>query len=186
MSLFSDYIKLGFEHVVPLGYDHILFIVSMFLLNSKLKSSIIQCSLFTIAHSITLILATLGYIYINTKLVETLIALSICILALENLFHTDLKSWRLLVIFIFGLIHGLGFASILNFMEIPESDLITALFGFNCGVELAQIIIIAISYFVFAKWFYQKDWYRKYFVIPISLMISIIGMVWALERLLIS
>ncbi|MBK6571692.1 MAG: HupE/UreJ family protein [Saprospiraceae bacterium] len=183
MGLFLDYGKLGFEHVVPLGYDHILFIISMFFLNSKLKYSIIQCSVFTIAHSITLFMATLGYVHINSKLVETTIALSIFILAFENLLHTDLKSWRLLVVFLFGLIHGLGFASILEFIEIPESDLITALFGFNCGVELAQIIVVVICYFVFAKWFSQKDWYRKYLVIPLSIMISGIGLLWTYERL---
>ena len=125
MGLFLDYGKLGFEHVVPLGYDHILFII----------------------------------------------------------LHTDLKSWRFLVVFLFGLIHGLGFASILEFIEIPESDLITALFGFNCGVELAQIIVVVICYFVFAKWFSQKDWYRKYLVIPLSIMISGIGLLWTYERL---
>ncbi|MBL7822614.1 MAG: HupE/UreJ family protein [Saprospiraceae bacterium] len=184
MQVFWDYIGLGFKHVLPLGYDHILFIISMFLLNSKLKSSIIQCSVFTIAHSLTLALATMDYVPFDSKTVEIIIALSIFVIAFENFFQSEIKPWRMVIVFIFGLIHGLGFASVLKFIELPEENFIQALFGFNCGVELAQVCVIAICYFLIAKFFSHKFWYRTSLVIPLSTIIAGLGLFFAIQRFL--
>ena len=99
--MFWDYLKIGFQHVIPLGYDHILFILSLFFFNSKLKTAIIQCSIFTLAHSLTLALLALGYLKFNTNIIESVIALSIFFVALENTTQPKLKWWRLGLVFAF-------------------------------------------------------------------------------------
>jgi hypothetical protein len=183
---FLKYLSIGFEHVIPLGYDHILFILSLFFLNSKIKTSIIQCSVFTLAHSITLTLVALGYIAFNARIIECVIALSIFFVALENLFQTELKLGRLGLIFLFGLVHGLGFASALSDIGLPKNEFLSALVGFNFGVEVAQITVIGCCYFLIAKWMQEKVWYQTKFVNPLSLCISSIALFWAIERFLIN
>ena len=112
-SIFT-YFQLGFSHVIPLGFDHILFILTLFFLSSNIKTLLIQCSVFTLAHSLSLGLAALGLIIPNATIVEPLIALSILFTAIENIVHDKINPWRLVLIFGFGLIHGLGFAKALN------------------------------------------------------------------------
>ncbi|MEI8136962.1 MAG: HupE/UreJ family protein [Bacteroidota bacterium] len=182
--MFWSFLKIGFEHVVPFGYDHILFIVALFFFNSKLKSAIIQCSIFTLAHSLTLALVALGYINVNSKFVEVVIALSIFIVAFENIFQPTLKPWRLGLIFIFGLIHGMGFASALRDFGLPKNEMIISLVGFNVGVEIAQIAIILFCYFAVSKWIIEKDWYQKKLVNPLSMVISAIALFLAINRYL--
>jgi hypothetical protein len=172
--MFWNFIQIGFEHVIPLGYDH----------NSHLKSAVIQCTLFTIAHSLTLALVTLDYVRVNTKWVEVVIALSIFVMAFENIFQPQLKPWRLALIFIFGLIHGMGFAGALRDFGLPQSELIISLLGFNCGVEVAQVTVILVCYFGISKWLANKDWYHKKFVTPLSLFISTVAIFLAVERFL--
>jgi hydrogenase/urease accessory protein HupE len=180
--MFWNFIQIGFEHVIPLGYDHILFIVALFFFNSHLKSAVIQCTLFTIAHSLTLALVTLEYVHVNTKWVEVVIALSIFVMAFENIFQPKLKSWRLVLIFIFGLIHGMGFASALRDFGLPQNELVISLLGFNCGVELAQVTVILACYFGIARWMIKKDWYHKKLVTPLSLLISTVAIFLAIGR----
>ena len=184
MDVFIHYMILGFQHVIPLGFDHILFITALFFLNSKIKTAVIQCSLFTMAHSLTLASVALGFLQINSRLVEVVIAFSIFLVALENLFESGLKPWRLVLVFALGLVHGMGFASSLQQIGIPQSDFISALFGFNVGVEFAQIAIIMCCYFGLAKWFASADWYKVKVVRPISLAIAGIGLFWSIERFL--
>ncbi len=182
--MFFQYLKTGFEHVIPLGYDHLLFIVALFFLNSKLKTAMIQCSVFTIAHSITLALVSLGYLHFKATIIESIIAFSIFFIAFENTFHSGLKVQRLFVVFLFGLVHGLGFASALNEVGLPQNELLPALLGFNCGVEVAQITVILFCYFVVAVWIREKQWYRPYFVYSLSILISCIALFWSIERFL--
>jgi len=182
--MFWDYLKIGFQHVIPLGYDHLLFILSLFFFNSKLKTAIIQCSVFTLAHSLTLALVAMGYFNFNSKIIESIIALSIFFVALENTAQRELKWWRLGLVFIFGLVHGIGFATALNEIGLPQNEFFTALIGFNFGVELAQVAIIFICYLFVAKWFSQKIWYQRKLVSPLSLGISCIALFWAVERYL--
>lgn len=184
MEVFVRYLLTGFEHVIPLGYDHILFITALFFLDSKLKSAIIQCSFFTVAHSITLALVALGYLNFNVRIIESIIALSIFFVALENLYAIKLNWWRLLLVFVFGLVHGMGFATALKEIGLPENEFITALLGFNLGVELAQIAVILLCYFLIAKWIKSKSWYQTKFVKPLSLSISLIALFLAIERFL--
>ncbi|MFN2440939.1 MAG: HupE/UreJ family protein, partial [Chitinophagaceae bacterium] len=108
------YLTLGFEHILPLGLDHILFVVCLCLLNNKFKTVFWQATAFTVAHSITLALSMQNIIVLPAEIVEPIIALSIFFVAVENLLLDKLKPWRIILVFLFGLIHGIGFASVLS------------------------------------------------------------------------
>ena len=177
------YLKLGFTHIVPYGYDHILFVVGLFLLNPKLKAVITQATAFTVAHSITLGLAMSGHIKPLPSVVEPIIAISIMFVAVENMLITELKPWRILVVFLFGLIHGLGFASALSELGLPTNDFFSSLIMFNIGVELGQISIILFMYFAIAKWFSKEKWYRSRIVLPLSTVIAVIAFYWTIQRI---
>ena len=125
------YLVMGFNHILPSGFDHVLFILGLFFFNSKLKSVIWQATAFTVAHSITLILAVYGYIHPISSVVEPVIALSIVLLAFENIFATEYKWYRILIVFAFGLFHGCGFASSLAETGLPENNYLLALISFN-------------------------------------------------------
>ncbi|HQV55828.1 MAG TPA: HupE/UreJ family protein, partial [Chitinophagaceae bacterium] len=114
------YLNLGYKHILPLGLDHILFVLSLFLFSADLKKVLWQSLAFTVAHSVTLGLAVYDVITISPNIVEPLIALSIMYVALENIFAKKLKASRIGIIFLFGLIHGLGFASVLNSLGLPK------------------------------------------------------------------
>lgn len=176
------YLKLGFTHILPLGVDHILFVVSIFLLNPKLKSVIWQATAFTIAHSITLGLAMYNVITPPTHIIEPIIALSIMFVAIENIITDKLKSARIVIIFIFGLIHGMGFASALAELGLPQNQFFTSLITFNLGVELGQITVILITWLLIGKWFSPKEWYRMRIVVPVSVVIAMMGLYWTIER----
>src|SRR5271169_5084204 len=103
------YLLLGYRHIIPLGFDHILFIISLFLLNPRLKPLLWQATAFTVAHSITLSLTMFHVIVPSPKVIEPLIAISIMFVALENIFVTKVRRTRIVVVFIFGLVHGMGF-----------------------------------------------------------------------------
>lgn len=177
------YLKLGYKHILPLGFDHILFVLSLFLLSSRLKPLLWQSLAFTIAHSITLGLAMFGVVKVSPAIVEPLIALSIMYVALENVFVKRLRPSRIGVVFFFGLIHGLGFASALNEMGLPQNAFLSSLVMFNVGVELGQLTVILAAWFLLAKWFGQKPYYRKYIVIPLSLVIASVALYWVIERI---
>lgn len=143
---FFRYIPVGVDHIVPKGLDHILFVLGLFFLSTRMRPLIWQISAFTLAHTITLALAALGYVKIPGSIVEPLIAASIVYVAIENLFTDGLNRWRPFVIFGFGLLHGLGFASVLAEFGLPEGSFVPALIGFNIGVELGQLMVIAVAY----------------------------------------
>ena len=178
------YLKMGFSHIIPFGFDHILFIVGVYLLKSDLKTVIWQATAFTAAHSITLGLAMYGYIHPAPSFIEPVIALSIVFIGIENIITTELKWGRLLIIFLFGLIHGCGFAGALIEAGLPENDFLLGLLSFNAGVEAGQIAVILTAYFTFGKWFSDKNWYRKGIIIPLSLCISCIALYWTIERVI--
>ena len=183
-EVIADYIVLGFEHIVPKGLDHILFILGIFLLSVHLKPLLWQVSLFTLAHTLTLGLSINGVIQLPAHIVEPLIALSIVYVGLENIFVRSLHNSRLVLIFLFGLLHGLGFAGVLSDFGMPNHAFATALISFNIGVELAQVAIILVAFFSLTYWFRDKVWYRNYIVIPSSAVIAGIALYWTAERLL--
>jgi hypothetical protein len=177
------YLQLGYLHILPFGFDHILFILSLFLLSPKLKPVLWQATAFTVAHSVTLGLSIYHVITPVTKIIEPLIAISILYVALENIFSPRLKASRIGVVFLFGLVHGMGFAGALGQIGLPEKDYLLSLIMFNAGVELGQITVIVLAYFLFARWFGNKPYYRKAIVIPLSILIAIIAGCWTVQRI---
>ena len=180
--MFFNFLIKRFEHVFPLGYDHILFMIALFLYNSRIKTAILQCSVFTIAHSLTLALTANRLIIPNTQLIEIGIAISILIAGLENILPGVNFSIRLLIIFLFGLLHGIGFAGALADIGIKNQDIIAVLAGFNIGVELAQASLIVILYFILSKPFLDAPWYNTFIKKPVSLIIASCGLFWAITR----
>lgn len=180
-QVLKSYSISGFQHILPYGLDHILFIVGLFLFSRKLKPLLWQVTMFTVAHSCTLILATLGYIELSAAIVEPLIALSIAYIALETIFFQQLKKHRLAIIFMFGLLHGLGFASVLNDFGMPHDYFIQALLSFNLGVEIGQLTIVIIAWLL-CYWVKSERAYRRFIVIPLSLSIACIALYWTWER----
>ena len=181
-STFISFLRQGFVHVVPLGLDHILFVFGLFLLSRKWKPLILQVSAFTVAHTLTLGLATLGIISVSPQIVEPIIAASIAVIALENIFFPGYKPYRLVIVFIFGLIHGLGFAGALSGFNLEPTSLLIGLFGFNLGVEFGQLALLIAAYCLTAQIKNQSN-YRQWIVIPGSLTIALFGLYWTIERI---
>lgn len=177
------FLKTGFTHVIPLGFDHILFILSIFLSYSKLKPVIIQCSVFTLAHSLTLALAASGYQIISSRIIEPLIAISIFITSVQNILSDKENKSMPIIIFMFGLIHGLGFANALQDTGIPENHFVSSLLFFNIGVEFGQIAVISAAYLLIGKWFSEKSWYRERIVMPASSIIACVALYWTINRI---
>ncbi len=179
---FVEYIPVGFDHILPKGLDHILFVLGLFFLSTRLGPLIWQISAFTVAHTVTLALGALGVVSIAGAIVEPLIAASIVYVAVENLFAKGLNPWRPMVVFGFGLLHGLGFASVLGEFGLPTGQFIPALVGFNVGVELGQLTVIALAFLAVGYWFGQKNWYRARISMPASIIIAAVGAFWFVER----
>lgn len=176
------YFKLGFAHIVPLGLDHILFVIGLCLLSTKIKVILWQATAFTVAHSITLALSMKNIIVAPAAVVEPLIALSILFVAIENLLLSELKPWRIIIVFLFGLIHGMGFASALNEIGLPPNQFFTSILSFNLGVEIGQIVIIIAMFALLILPFRKKLFFRKAIVYPLSIAIAIIAAYWTYQR----
>ena len=177
-----QYLQLGFTHIVPNGLDHILFVLGLFLLSVTLRPLVWQMTAFTVAHASTVTLASLGVVDLPARIVEPLIALSIVYVAIENVLTNRLTPWRPMVVFAFGLLHGLGFAGAIRELGLPPSDRLIGLVSFNVGIELGQLMVIA-GTFLTIGWFRDQRWYRPRLVIPASIAIAIVGGIWAVERL---
>ncbi len=176
------YLKLGFTHIIPQGLDHILFVIGLCLLSNKVKVILWQATAFTLAHSITLALSMKNIIVAPSAIVEPIIALSILFVAIENLLLSELKAWRILLVFLFGLIHGLGFASSLNEIGLPRNKFALSIISFNIGVELGQITIILAVFGLLVIPFGKKPYYKKRVVYPISIAIALMALYWTIER----
>ncbi len=180
--VFARYIAVGFDHIIPKGLDHILFVLGLFLLSLKLRPLLTQVTVFTVAHTITLALASLGIVKVAPAIVEPLIAASIVYVAVENVFTNRITKWRPMVIFCFGLLHGLGFASVLGEFGLAQGRFLPALVGFNFGVEIGQLTVIALGFLLVGFWFGRKPWYRARISVPASVVIALVGVWWAFER----
>lgn len=176
------YLKLGFTHIIPQGLDHILFVIGLCLLSNKVKVILWQATAFTVAHSITLALSMKNILVAPPAIVEPIIALSILFVAIENLLLSGLKPWRILLVFLFGLIHGLGFASSLNEIGLPRNKFAVSIISFNVGVELGQITIILAVFALLVLPFGKKPYYKKWVVYPISIAIALMALYWTIER----
>jgi len=194
-SGFFSFVRMGAEHVVPDGLDHMLFILGLYLASPKLKSLLILVTMFTLAHSVTLTMAATGMVVVPPRFIEPVIALSIAAVAIENIvtrpkagsrdgqpgFSFRQDAVRALIVFAFGLVHGLGFASAFGKMELPRSVLVPALIGFNVGVEVGQLLVL-FGAFVVIGWAARKPWYRNLVVIPGSAAIACVGLYWVVTR----
>ena len=186
-NLFNDitkYLIIGFHHIFPKGADHILFVLGLFLFSPNFRPLFIQISVFTIAHTITIFLGVLDIIRVPENIVEPMIALSISYIAIENIFLKKISIWRPLIIFFFGLLHGLGFAGVINDIGLSQTNFIVTLVSFNLGVEIGQLFIIIICYFGVSYWIKDRPWYKKFFTNLMSLIISIFGLIWFINRII--
>lgn len=201
------YLKLGFTHIVPKGLDHVLFVLGLFFFGLGIRPLLLQVTAFTLAHTVTLALATLGVFSLPGSVVEPLIALSIAWVAIENIVskrsgqrdaagqlsasgavllgNEHRLRWRMVLVFGFGLLHGLGFAGVLGELGLPRDALLTALLAFNVGVELGQLAVLA-GAFALIGWARKRPWYRTGIAIPSSLLIAATGLYWFVERLFFS
>jgi hypothetical protein len=176
----GQYLVLGFEHIVPKGLDHILFVLGIFLLGTAWRQVLLQVTTFTIAHSITLGLTIYGVVSLPSSIVEPMIALSITYVAIENLFAVTLTPWRVGLVFCFGLLHGMGFAGVLRELGLPRSEFLTALVTFNLGVEAGQLAVIAMAT---ATALLALGWFARWRR-PASLLIAAVGAYWTVVRLI--
>jgi hydrogenase/urease accessory protein HupE len=180
-----QYFALGYTHILPKGTDHILFVLGIFLLSARWRSIVLQVSTFTIAHSITLGLTMYGVVSLPARIVEPMIALSIAYVALENFVTSELKPWRLALVFSFGLLHGMGFAGVLRELGLPHSQYLNALATFNIGVEAGQLSVIAIAYVAVTALRRNELRYRTLVVRPASLAIALVGLYWTIQRIVV-
>ncbi len=186
-AAFVAYIGLGFEHIVPKGLDHILFVLGLFFFSLRWRPLLAQVTAFTVAHTVTLALATLGLVTLPPSVVEPLIALSIAYIAVENILTGGPQAritWRRTgVVFAFGLLHGIGFASILGEIGLSPGAFLSGLIGFNIGVELGQLAILTVAFLLLGVPFGRKPYYRNLIAVPGSVAIGVLGLFWAIERI---
>lgn len=175
---FRSFVVLGMEHIVT-GYDHLAFLVGLLVTTSTLLALIKVVSSFTVAHSITLALATLGIVTLPPRLIESLIALSIAYIAIENFMgRTLVHRWK--ITFLFGLVHGFGFSNILREMELTRRLMAVSLFSFNIGVEIGQLLFVCI---VFPLIYYVAgSRWKEQFLAATSLAIMALGFYWFVQR----
>ena len=176
----KQFILLGIEHIVT-GYDHILFLIALLLAGGGFKYLLKIVTAFTIAHSITLSLAALNIVNASPRIVESCIAASIVYVASENLWRKkDEAHWGL--VFAFGLIHGLGFASVLSEMDLPKTNLVQTLISFNLGIELGQLVIVTIAWFIINKIRQSQENAYKNLKMFGSILIILIASFWFIQR----
>ena len=184
LDVVRRYLHSGFVHIIPRGLDHILFVLGLFLFSLSGRVLIYQISLFTLAHTITLALSSLGFVRISGQIVEPLIALSIAYVAVETIWAKGQFSvQRGLLITGFGLLHGLGFAAVLADFGLPAAQFLPALISFNIGVEIGQLAIVAPLYLLFLWQHPSAGFYRFVVQIPASIAIAVTGFYWTAERL---
>ncbi|WP_179136149.1 HupE/UreJ family protein [Paenibacillus sp. 32352] len=180
MTVVFMYINLGLEHILS-GYDHLLFLLALLIAAERFTAILKIITAFTIAHSITLCLAALGLVPVYPKWIEAGIALTICYVAVENFFVKSFH-WRWILTFVFGLIHGLGFASAISEIGFHQSYLVTSLISFNVGIALGQLGIVAILLPLFVQLRRRKPVYAWFFR-GTSACIFVIGLYWLIQRL---
>lgn len=179
----TAYATLGVEHILS-GYDHLLFVLGLLFLVGFQRRLVATITAFTLAHSLTLALSATGWLTLRSAPVEATIALSIMLVAGEALHQRNTLSrrWPALVAFLFGLVHGLGFAGALQEIGLPQNHLAIALLTFNLGVEAGQLLVVAASYGVWrliARW--PVAWHAR---TPILYAMGSVAAYWSWTRLI--
>ena len=180
-----EFVRLGIIHILE-GTDHILFVLSLLLIYTTFRREVILLSVFTLAHSISLIIAGAGILTLSSRIVEPVVALSITYMAITSVFLKHTKMFRahsnkVSTVFIFGLFHGLGFAGLLKNIQIPDDRFISSLLSFNVGIELGQFTIVA-AILPFIYLFRKKKWYPKAIKV-IAVLIAVVGLAWGFQRI---
>jgi len=194
---FVTFVGQGIWHIL-IGFDHILFVISLMLpvvlvyknqqwqavatLKPAINSLLRIVTVFTLAHSITLTLATLELVTLPSRWVESAIALSVIVMAL-NTIKPIFTHVRGSIVFLFGLLHGFGFASVLSDLNLEQSTLFLSLLGFNVGVEIGQFLILLLL-FPLAYGLRKTRFYRQFVLIGGSLLIALVATVWLVQRVL--
>ena len=184
----GTFIDFGFQHILPQGLDHVLFVVALYLNARNWSSLILQVTTFTVAHTITLGFAATGLVASPGEIIEPLIALSIVLLAIEAIVVRRANIWRLPVIFAFGLLHGLGFGSVMK-VYLENADLSAGLIGITIGVEAGHVSVLLATGLVASviqlalKSASKPHLYRAAFVIPVAAVIALVGLYWTLQRI---
>ncbi len=173
-----EFFVFGLEHIVT-GYDHLLFLLGLLIVSRGLKNLVIIVTAFTVAHSITLAMATLGLVHPVGWIVESAISLSILYVGVENILAKEVKH-RWCLTFAFGLIHGFGFAGLLQELDLERAGLMLSLFSFNLGVEIGQIAIVALAWPILNT--IARTKYRRPIINGVSGLISLFGLVWFIQR----
>ncbi len=192
LDVVSNYLYSGIIHIIPFGLDHMLFVLALLAMSISVRPLLLQISLFTVAHTVTLALASLKIISFSVPLVETLIAVSIAYVGLDNLLNPNQRPQnnsgqkvgrlRAVIIFGFGLLHGLGFATVLQDFGLPEASFAVGLISFNIGVEVGQIVTILPIWVVLGLFKLNPHQFRRWFQVPVSLIILAISLFWIYER----
>ncbi len=180
-----DFVRLGIIHILE-GTDHVLFVLSLLLVYTTFKREALLLTVFTIAHSISLLIAGSGLLTLSSRVVEPIVALSITYMAVTSVFLKHIKAFgghsnKVSTVFVFGLFHGLGFAGLLRNIQVPDDRFISSLLSFNVGIELGQFAIVA-AILPFIYLLKDKKWYPKV-IQSIAILISIIGLVWGFQRI---
>ena len=184
----GTFIDFGFQHIIPQGLDHVLFVVALYLNARGWRPLILQVTTFTVAHTITLGLAAIGIVQSPGEIIEPLIAISIVALAVEAIVFKRANIWRLPVIFAFGLLHGLGFGSVMK-VYLENADLSAGLVGITLGVEAGHLLVLLATGLVASaiqlalKSASKLQLYRPAFVIPVAAVIALVGLYWTLQRI---
>lgn len=176
-----SWLVIGFQHIIPRGLDHIVFVLGLFFLSTRLSTLLYQVSCFTVAHSLSLGLATLGFVAVPASVVEPLIAASIIFIAVDNLHSELLARWRLAVVTLFGLLHGLGFAAVLSELILPAENFYSALLFFNLGVEAGQLTVLLLA-FAAVGWLRNWTQYTNRVARPATVTIAGVGAYWLVKR----
>ncbi len=188
-DVLESFVKLGILHVLS-GVDHILFVIALLVAAAlacrersiahgyRTMAGIVTG--FTIGHSVTLIAAGLGWVRLDSRITESIIALSIVVVGVENLIRRDAR-WRTLTAALFGLVHGFGFASVLAETELPRRGAVWALLSFNVGIELAQLGIVTLVFPLLAL-SARKRWYERGLLVPVSTVVTVIAAIWFVKR----
>ena len=177
-----DFVRLGVEHILT-GYDHLLFLVALLATARGVWSVVRIVTAFTLAHSVTLSVATLGIVTISDRIIEPLIAATIVWVALENLFAAEPDRRRWIWSFGFGLVHGFGFASALGELGLKGATLVRGLVGFNVGVEIGQLIFVAV--FLPAQMWLARGRGARLTPRIASLAVAVIGTYWLVEQIFV-
>lgn len=181
-----DFIRLGLHHIFS-GVDHILFILSLLLAYVSLRKTIKLVTYFTLAHSVSLILAGTGVLVLSSRIVEPAIALSIAYVAITTVFLRHIPFFRSdsnksSTVFFFGLFHGLGFAGLLTDLNVPKDGFLASLLAFNLGIEIGQICIILLA--LPLLWYARRySWYETSIRV-VAVLIAAIALYWMIERII--